>query len=67
MTVIDKKPVPIYEAECFECHSVINFKKSEVDNCFIKCPVCGISLYEFFMVTPLHLVKYEYEVEDADI
>ena len=63
MTVIDKKPVPIYKVECFECHSVINFKKSEVYNCFIKCPVCDISL----MVTPLHPVRYESEDEDADI
>lgn len=63
MTVINKKPVPIYEVECFECHSVINFKKSEVHSCFIKCPVCGVSL----MVTPLHPVRYENEGEDADI
>lgn len=52
MTVIEQKPVPIYEVECFECKSKLHYKKSEVSNCFITCPVCGISI----MVTPLRPV-----------
>lgn len=45
MNVIDKKPVPIYEAECPECKSKIEYKKSEVYLCHITCPVCGVSLW----------------------
>lgn len=45
MTVIDKKPVPIYEAECPECKSKIEYKKFEVHNCYITCPVCGVLLW----------------------
>ena len=60
MEVIDKKPVPIDEVECFECHSTIRFKKSEISCGFISCPVCNMSL----MVTPLHPVKYESEGEE---
>lgn len=44
MTVTDKKPVPIYSVECHECHSKIEFKKSEVHFGFIDCPVCGVAL-----------------------
>lgn len=45
MNVIDKKPVPIYETECPECKSKIEYKKSEVHTCHITCPVCGVSLW----------------------
>jgi len=63
MTVIDKKPVPIYEVECFECHSIIHYKKCEISNCFITCPVCGMSI----MVTAISPIKYEIEGEDANL
>lgn len=43
MIVIDKKPIPLYEVECNECGSKIQYKASEVNNCQIVCPVCGIS------------------------
>ena len=45
MTIIERKPVPIYEVECFECKSKIQYKKSEVFTCHIQCPVCGVSLW----------------------
>ena len=45
MIVVDKKPVPMYETECFECHSKIQYKASEVFYCHITCPVCGTSLW----------------------
>ena len=61
MTVINKKPVPIYEVECFECHSTIHYKKCEVSNCFIKCPVCNMSI----MVTPLSPAFYESEETES--
>lgn len=44
MIVVKKKPVPIYEATCCECESKIQYKKSEVFNLHIQCPVCGVSL-----------------------
>lgn len=45
MMVIERKPIPIYEVECPECKSKIQYKKSEVFTCHITCPVCGISLW----------------------
>lgn len=45
MEAIIKKPVPIYEVDCFECKSKIRYKKSEVYTCHITCPVCGVSLW----------------------
>jgi predicted RNA-binding Zn-ribbon protein involved in translation (DUF1610 family) len=46
MNVVDRKPVPIYEAECSECHSIIQYRKSEVSfTSYITCPVCGISVW----------------------
>ena len=45
MKIVEKKPVPIYELECYECHSKIRYKASEVAWCHITCPVCGVSLW----------------------
>lgn len=45
MIVVEKKPVPLYEVECSECHSKIQYKKSEVIGCRIYCPVCGVYLW----------------------
>ena len=46
MLVVEKKPVPIYEAECPECHSRIQYKASEVSfPSHIICPVCGVSVW----------------------
>ena len=55
MIIVERKPVPIYEIECIECHSILHFKKSEVRSCFISCPVCDMSN----MVTLFHPVEYE--------
>ena len=46
MIVVERKHVPIYEVECMECRSVIQYKKSEVSfTSHITCPVCGISIW----------------------
>lgn len=56
MNVIEKKPIPIYQAECQECHSKILYKKSEVSLCsYIICPVCGMSVW----ADTIRPVKYE--------
>ncbi len=45
MTVIDKKPVPLYVIKCSECGSTFTYCKAEVSwERYIYCPVCGISL-----------------------
>ena len=45
MVVVEAKPVPIYEVECYECHSKIQYRKSEVFSCHITCPVCKMSIW----------------------
>lgn len=45
MTVIEKRPVPIYETRCPECRSVLHYRKSEVSLSHIKCPVCGMVIW----------------------
>lgn len=59
MEVIERKPVPIYEAECYECHSKIQYRKSEVSLCQITCPVCGVEMF----VSTTFPVKLEGESE----
>ena len=44
MEIVERKPVPVYETECFECHSKMRYKRSEVSLGYITCPVCGISV-----------------------
>lgn len=61
MNVVDRKPVPIYEAECSECHSKIQYRKSEVSFVhYIICPICGMSVW----ADTIKPVKYE-EAENA--
>ena len=55
MEVIKRNPVPIYEVECFECGSIVQYKASEVYYCHITCPVCGTSLWAM----TIQPVKYE--------
>lgn len=56
MTVIEKKPVPIYEVECIECKSKIQYKAAEVSWYHITCPVCGVLLW----ANTIYPVKYEW-------
>lgn len=60
MEIVEKKPMPIYEAKCFECGSKIRYRASDVSLCHITCPVCGISLWAS-TITP---VEYRYDKED---
>ena len=60
MEVVDKKPVPIYEAECYECKSKIQYKACEVHWSHITCPVCGMSLW----ADRANPIRYE-EVQDG--
>lgn len=62
MTVIDRKPAPIYEIECYECHSIIHYKKKEVISGYINCPVCGIGI----AVVSSRPVTYENEEISVD-
>lgn len=57
MTIIERKPIPIYEVECPECKSKIQYKKSEVFTFHITCPVCGISVW----ANTIMPVKFESE------
>ena len=45
MEIVKEMPVPIYEVECYECHSVIRYKRSDVNLCSLICPVCGVILH----------------------
>ena len=56
LIIIERKPVPIYAAVCHECHSKIQYKKSEVSFCsYITCPVCGVSVW----ADTIRPVRYE--------
>jgi predicted RNA-binding Zn-ribbon protein involved in translation (DUF1610 family) len=55
MFVAEKKPVPIYEATCYECKSKIQYKKSEVSFSYITCPVCGVAIW----ADTIQPVRYE--------
>lgn len=59
MKVVDKKPVPIYEVVCDECHSKIQYKACEVSLQHITCPVCGVGLW----ANTIRPVRYE----DAEV
>ena len=64
MKVVDRKPVPIYEVKCLECHSIIQYKKSEASLGSINCPVCGIPIWVDILADTFLPVKYE-EPENA--
>ena len=63
MKVIKREPVPVYEAQCPECNSVLQYRKNEVSNKHITCPVCGISMWA--SATP-HKIGYEDTEESND-
>lgn len=61
MEVVDKKPIPIYEVVCDECHSKIQYKACEVSLQHITCPVCGVVLW----ANTIRPVRYdEMEVQE---
>lgn len=46
MEIIDRKSIPIYEAICPECKSVLQYKKSELHlGGYLTCPVCGDTVW----------------------
>ena len=49
MTVVEKKPIPIYETECQECHTRYRYKAVEVMYMHTNCPVCGVSNWASLM------------------
>ena len=55
MIVTEKNPVPIYDVICFECKSKIQYKRSEIFTCHIRCPVGGVSLW----ADTIQPVRYE--------
>lgn len=59
MTIIEKKPIPIYEAKCNECLSVIRYQKSEVGfGGYIACPVCRCSVWAG-TIRPVEMIDSE--------
>jgi predicted RNA-binding Zn-ribbon protein involved in translation (DUF1610 family) len=46
MEVVERKPVPLYEAKCQECGSVLRYVAAEVDwTGAFRCPVCGVTVW----------------------
>ena len=64
MTVVEKKPIPIYEVECHECHSKIQYSKAEVGFCSITCPVCGVSI-QANTISPVRMEPPEEDIESG--
>lgn len=62
ITVIERKPVPIYRIECYECHSVLEYKAADVKWCHITCPVCGKTL----SADVVDAVRYEETEEETE-
>lgn len=58
MEIVKEMPVPIYEVECYECHSVIRYKRSDVCLGSITCPVCGMILHAT-TVFPINMERQE--------
>ena len=58
MTVVVRMSVPIYETECGECGSIIQYRAAEVSfTGYITCPVCGMSVW----AQTINPIKYECE------
>lgn len=45
MTIVEKKPVPIYESVCPECKSVFRYKAVEAEYMHVNCPICGMPMW----------------------
>ena len=66
MTVVERKPVPIYSVICSECKSVIEYKASEVSISHIRCPVCGIAVWAD-TILPVRMEDTSEEIDDENI
>lgn len=46
--VVERKGVPVYETECYECKSILRYTRADISGplpSFIECPVCGVSIH----------------------
>lgn len=44
--VVERKGVPVYETECYECKSTLRYTWADMHTLsFIYCPVCGVSIH----------------------
>ena len=64
MTIVERKPVPIYEVVCFECGSRLRYHASEVHYCHITCPVCNTLLWAM-TVSPVDYISDQSLKEDV--
>lgn len=65
MKVVKRGPVPIYEIDCPECKSKIEYRAADVEWLHIKCPVCGISMWAY-TTNPVRYECTEPPKEDDD-
>ena len=56
MIVVEANPIPVYEVVCPECKSKIEYMKSEVCNCHLVCPVCGMSIWAY-AINPVRMAE----------
>ena len=66
MTVVYRARIPVYEAECDECHSVIRYTKAEarIHQGYIYCPVCGVLMCAL-TVNPVTVLDEEEEADNG--
>ena len=44
--VVERKGIPVYETECYECKSTLRYTRADMHTLsFIECPVCGVSIH----------------------
>ena len=65
MIVVEKKAVPIYELQCFECGSRIHYKRVDVSGEIINCPVCGVRNMAICLY-PVNYVEMETPTQSND-
>ena len=61
MMVVERKPVPIYEVECEECKSKIQYRRADAPYSRITCPVCGLQIW----ACSIRPVRYEEGNDDG--
>ena len=65
MTVIDKKPVPLYEQKCPECGSTFIYKKSETYLNQLCCPVCGVLQWADFQMIEDERKEIDWAIQNS--